>query len=48
LDHGKATPGTAGLGEARQGVARNKGGHIRKNNKPTTTTWTANHYTPTH
>ena len=35
LDSGKATPGAA---RQEQGVstARNKGGHIRKNNKPTT------------
>jgi len=38
------------LGMARRGMsaARNMGGHIRKNNKPTTTPWTANHYTLTH
>jgi hypothetical protein len=45
MEYGRAVLGVARLGMS---TARNMGGHIRKNNKPTTTTWTANHYTPTH
>jgi hypothetical protein len=39
MESGLVRRGMAWRGAARRGKAWNKGGHIRKNNKPTTTQW---------